>query len=69
MTLTAEQLESLRRGEPVRVSSPELGGDVVVIGEAAFREIQQKLDIDREAADWAALSKRGRDGWADENPY
>ena len=71
--LTDEQASVLKQGYPVRVSVPELGGDVVVVL-AAQREstesvLQETLDEIREKA---ALSKLGRQAavsWTKENPY
>jgi hypothetical protein len=69
MTLTVEQIESLRRGEPVRLSPPELGESVVVIRETEFRGLQELLEDEKEKAGWAQLARKARDSWAEENAY
>ena len=69
MTLTVEQIESLRRGEPIQLDPPELGERVVVIREADIARLQETLDDEREKAAWAELARKARDSWAAENAY
>jgi len=69
MTLTVEQIESLRRGEPVRMDAPELGEGVVVIRESVFRELREASDDEKEKAAWAELARKARDSWAADNAY
>ena len=62
--LTDEQTSVLKQGYPVRVSVPELGGDVVVVL-AAQREstesvLQEALDEIREKAALSQLGRRQR---------
>ena len=69
MTLTVEQIESLKRGEPVRLSPPELGESVVVIRESQLLQLRELLDDEAEKAGWAQLARKARDSWAQENAY
>ncbi len=71
--LTDEQASVLKQGYPVRVSVPELGGDVVVVL-AAQREstesvLQEALDEIREKAALSKLGERAAASWMKENPY
>jgi hypothetical protein len=70
--LTCEQTSVLKQGYPVRVSVPELGGDVVVL--AAQREstesvLQETLDEIREKAALSQLGRHAAVSWMKENPY
>lgn len=69
MTLTVEQIESLKRGEPVRLMPPELGENVVVVREAVFHELQGSSDEEAEKASWAKLGEEAAAAWAKDNPY
>ena len=69
MTLTVEQIESLRRGEPVRLNPPELGENVVVIRESQLSQLRELLDDEKEKAAWAQLARKARDSWSQENAY
>jgi hypothetical protein len=71
--LTDEQASVLKQGYPIRVSVPEVGGDVVVVL-AALREstesvLQETLDEIRERAALSALARRSAASWMTENPY
>ena len=71
--LTDEQASVLKQGYPVRVSVPELGGDIVVVL-AAQREstesvLQETLDEIREKAALSKLGRRAAASWMKENPY
>jgi hypothetical protein len=70
--LTDEQASVLKQGYPVRVSVPELGGDVVVL--AAQREstesvLQETLDEIREKAALSKLGRRAAVSSMTKNPY
>ena len=69
MTLTAEQIESIKRGEPVRLAAPEIGEDVVVIRESEYRELRESLEGEKERAAWARLGEEAAAQWTRENPY
>jgi hypothetical protein len=71
--LTDEQASVLKQGYPVRVSVPELGGDVVVV-QAAVREstesvLLETLDEIRERAAFSSPGRRSAASWMAENPY
>ncbi|MCG6155001.1 hypothetical protein [Rubinisphaera margarita] len=65
MTLTAEQIELLRKGESVRVSSPELGEEIVIVLASLLDEEQNDDDLHA----IAELARRGRNTWASENSF
>lgn len=69
MSFTADQLESLRKGEPVQIPAPELGEDVVLIRASQFAEFLELLADAREKEAWAKLARAARDDWARDNPY
>jgi len=63
MTLTAEQIESLKKGESVRLTSPELGEEIVIVLASLLDDEQDDLRT------IAELARRGRDSWASENSF
>jgi len=67
--LTEAQCLALRNGEPVRLSLPELGKEVVLLREEDFARIQMLLQDDREKTAWAALGRKAANRWAQENPF
>jgi hypothetical protein len=71
--LTDEQTSVLKQGYPVRMSVPELGGDVVVVlaalGESTESVLQETLDEIREKAALSQLGRRAAVSWMKENPY
>jgi len=67
--LTEMHRQALRNGEAVRVSSPELGEDVVLVRGADFARIQMLLEDEREKAAWAAVARKAASRWAEENPF
>ena len=73
IVLTDEQVSVLKQGYPVRVSVPELGGDVVVVlaahGESSESVLQETLDEIREQAALSQLGRRAAASWMTENPY
>ena len=69
MTLTADQIESLQRGDPVRIASPDVGEDLVVLRASTFEELRELLEERPEKRAWAELARKARDAWARENPY
>lgn len=69
MTLSAEQLESIRNGEPVRVVLPELGEEIVLLRAAAFDELSELRRDEQDKQAWAKLGIEAASRWAEENPY
>lgn len=72
MDLIADQVEALKSGNPVRVTVPELGGDVVLILAAREESLETVLEESladvREKKAWAELAEKARAAWAQENP-
>jgi hypothetical protein len=71
--LTDEQASVLKQGFAVRVSVPELGGDVVIVlaaqSESTESVLQEALDEIREGAALSELGQRAAVSWMKENPY
>ena len=70
--LIDERLTALRTGDPVRVSVPELGGDVIMILADARESLEQVLeealqDV-REKKGWAELGRNANASWSSDNP-
>ena len=70
--LTDEQASVLKQGYHVRVSVPQLEGDVVVVlatdRESTDSVLQETLDEIREKAALSQLGRRGAISWIKENP-
>jgi hypothetical protein len=73
MKLTDEQTSVSKQEYPVRVSVPELGGDLVAVltadGESTESILQETLDEIREQAALSQLGRRAAASWMEENPY
>jgi hypothetical protein len=69
MTLSAEQIADLKRGLLVRVSSEEVGEEVIVVRASTFAEMTDSLDDDAEKRAWAKLGAEAAARWAKDNAY
>ncbi len=58
MTLTVQEIDSIRKGEPVRTVVPEVGQNCVVVRADVFERIQQMLDDDWSEEEMNALAAR-----------
>jgi len=67
--LSEEQRQDVQSGKPVRVSAPELGGEVVLLSSDTYNILCDQLDDDREKAAWARLARKSTESWAQENPF
>jgi hypothetical protein len=56
MKLTAEQIEALKKGELVRVSLPEIGGDVLVLRADRHEDIREVLEEERQRRAMSAVA-------------
>lgn len=68
MTLTADQVESLKRGEPLRLAAPELGEDIVVLRASDFEDLRERREDQQEKRVRAEQARKARDSWVRENP-
>jgi hypothetical protein len=68
ISLSEDERAALLRGEPVRLSDPQLGGDVVVSAEW-FESIQDLARDEREQAAFRAFARKQAAALARENPY
>jgi hypothetical protein len=72
-SLLGEKIDALRQCVPVRISAPELGGDIVIILARADESIEQALsealDDLREKNGWTELRNKAITSWAKDNPY
>jgi hypothetical protein len=70
---TDEQASALKQGYPVRVSVPELGGDLIVVladqRESTELVLQETLDEIRERGALSQLGRQAAVSWTEENPY
>ena len=55
MTLSTEQIEAVKHGQPVRVSSTEIGSDCVVLRADIYEKLQGVLDEGLSTREVAAL--------------
>ena len=67
--LTEEQRQAILKGEAVRIPSPEIGEDLVLLRGALYEKIRELLEEEREKAEWAKLSRKAANRWAQENPF
>jgi hypothetical protein len=67
--LTETQRQALRNGEAVRVASPEMGEEVVLLRGQDFARIQMLLEDQREKAAWSKVARKAAVRWAQENPF
>ena len=67
--LTEEQRQALRNGKTVRLTIPELGGDLVLLPAERYESIRELLEDEQEKAAWARLARKAADRWAEENPF
>jgi hypothetical protein len=67
--LTEKHRQALRNGEAVRVPSPEIGEEAVLLRGADFARIQMLLEDEREKAAWATVARKAASRWARENPF
>lgn len=69
MKLTEEQIDTLKKGEPVRMPAPQLGDDVILIRASAFEELDEILRDEREQQAIREFAARQAARVARENPY
>jgi hypothetical protein len=66
--LTEEQGQAVKEGNPVRLTVPELGGNLVLLSAERYESIRDLLEDEQEMAAWAALARKAANRWAQENP-
>jgi hypothetical protein len=67
--LTEEQRQAILKGEPVRLSAPELGGDVVLLRGEQYESIRELLEDERQQQAFRQAGLRSALRWLKENPY
>lgn len=67
--LTQDQRQAILNGEPVRVASGKLGGEIVLVQAGLFDTLQELLEDRREKQAWAELARKAATRWAQENPF
>lgn len=67
--LTDDQCQALISGEPVRVSAPEIGADVVLVRAEQYESIRELLEDKREQKAFREVGLRSAMRWLKENPY
>jgi hypothetical protein len=68
MKLTKTQIEAVKRGEPVRVESAEVGGEIVLLNARVYAELAARARDEQAQHEWAAAVLRSLDTWVSENP-
>ena len=53
--LTEKQCQAVRNGEPVRLSLPEVGSDVVLLQADQYERIRELLNDEKEKAAWGTV--------------
>lgn len=61
MNLSAEQIQAIKEGKPVRVAAPEVGEDVLLVRASALDQMREALEDEQEKAAWANLARKARD--------
>ena len=67
--LTEAQRKAVMKGEPVRVSAPEIGGELVLLSAATYEECREIVEDERARAAIAKVALGTAVQWAQENPY
>jgi hypothetical protein len=67
--LTEEQRQAVRNGQPVRLTIPDLGGDLVLLPAEHYESIRALVEDEQEKVAWARLARKAADRWAEENPF
>jgi hypothetical protein len=67
--LTEEQRQAVTDGKTVRLTVPELGGDLVLLRAERYERIRDLLEDEQEKAAWAKLARKAANRWAEENTY
>lgn len=67
--LTEKQRQAVKNGEAVRVASPEIGEDVVLLSATRFQSLQESLEDRRVQQQVLRYSMKQAGKVATENPY
>jgi hypothetical protein len=67
--LTETQRLAIVKGQPIHVSDPQMGQDLVILSAAAFASLQEQLRDEKEQKAFRAAGLRSAERWMKENPY
>jgi hypothetical protein len=67
--LTEEQRQAVMKGEAVRLSAPEVGGDVVLLRAEHYDSLQELLEDERQQKAFREAGLRSAMRWMKDNPY
>lgn len=67
--LTEAQQRAVIDGEPIRISQPELGGDVVLLRAEVFEALRELIDDERQQKAFREAGLRSAIRWMRDNPY
>lgn len=67
--LTEEQRQAVRKGEAVRLPSPEIGVDVVLLSAPQYEKLRALSDDDQEQIAVLRYSMKQAAKAAEDNPY
>lgn len=67
--LTDQQMQAVRNGEAIRVASPEIGEDVVLLRATQYQNMRELLEDKREQQAILRYSMKQAAKVAKDNPY
>ena len=67
--LTEEQRQAVMKGEPVRLTAPEIGGEVVLLRAEEFESIRELLEDERQQKAFREAGLRSAMCWMEDNSY
>ncbi|MBL8797499.1 MAG: hypothetical protein JNM56_26600 [Planctomycetia bacterium] len=67
--LTEAQRQAVRQGEAVRLSAPEVGGEVVLLRAEEYDSIRELLDDEKQQRAFREAGVRSAVRWLKDNPY
>jgi hypothetical protein len=68
MNLTAEQLQAIKDGQPVRIAAPEIGAELVILHSAVYERIRAAADDSLFPEQVGALIERTMREYDEEDP-
>jgi hypothetical protein len=67
--LSEEQRQAVMKGEPVRLTVPEVGGDVVLLRADHYESIRELVEDQRQQKAFRQAGLRSALRWMKDNPY
>lgn len=67
--LNEEQRQAVKKGEAVRVSVPEVGGDIVLMSAERYEDIRELQEDERQQKAFREAGLKSALRWMKDNPY